>query len=91
MFEKKHILILGLITLGVLVYLNTNKKLTFVEVQEPVQSDKKSFDSNTLPLNLMPPKRLGDNEPVPNNVVKKNFSSIFNFKPRLDNRPSFFL
>ena len=91
MFEKKHILILGLITLGVLIFVNTSKKLTFVEVQEPSTIDKKSFDSSALPLNLMPPKRLGDNEPVPNNKVKKNFSSILNIKPRLDNRTSFFL
>ena len=90
MLERKHIFLLGLVTLGVLIYVNTNKKLDMVEVEEPI-SEKKSFDSSSLPLTLMPPTRLGDGEPLPPNTVKKNFSNIFNLKPRLDRKKNNFL
>ena len=90
MLEKKHIFLLGIVTLGVLIYVNTNKKLDMVEVEEPT-TEKKSFDSSTLPLTLMPPTRLGDGEPLPPNTVKKNFSNIFNLKPRLDRKKNNFL
>ena len=91
MLEKKHIWILGLITLGVLIYVNSNKKLDMVEVEEPTENDKKSFDSSTLPLTLMPPTRLADGEPIPETTIKKNFSSILNMSPRLDRKPNNFL
>jgi len=90
MIERKHIFLVGLITLGVLIYINTNKKLYMEEVEEPT-SEKKSFDSTTLPLTLMPPTRLGDGEPLPPNTIKKNFSNIFNLKPRLDRKKNNFL
>jgi hypothetical protein len=90
MLERKHIFLLGLVTLGVLIYVNSNKKLEMVEVEEPT-SEKKSFDSTTLPLTLMPPTRLGDGEPLPPNTVKKNFSNVFNLKPRLDRKKNNFL
>jgi hypothetical protein len=90
MLEKKHIWILALVGLGVLVFINSNKKLQMEEVQE-VTSDKKSFDSSTLPLTLMPPTRLGDGEPIPKTTIKKNFSSVFNLKPRLDRKSNNFL
>lgn len=90
MLERKHIFLLGLVTLGVLIYVNSNKKLDMVEVEEPT-SEKKSFDSTTLPLTLMPPTRLGDGEPLPPNTVKKNFSNVFNLKPRLDRKKNNFL
>jgi len=90
MLERKHIFLLGLVTLGVLIYVNSNKKLDMVEVEEPT-TEKKSFDSSTLPLTLMPPTRLGDGEPLPPNTVKKNFSNIFNLKPRLDRKKNNFL
>ena len=90
MLERKHIFLLGLVTLGVLIYINTNKKLDMVEVEEPT-SEKKSFDSTTLPLTLMPPTRLGDGEPLPPNTVKKNFSNVLNLKPRLDRKKNNFL
>ena len=95
MLERKHIFLLGLVTLGVLIYINTNKKLDMVEVEEPKDTEdtneKKSFDSSTLPLTLIPPTRLGDGEPLPPNTVKKNFSNIFNLKPRLDRKKHNFL
>ena len=90
MLERKHIFLLGLVTLGVLIYINTNKKFDMVEVEEP-ESEKKSFDSSTLPLTLMPPTRLGDGEPLPPNTIKKNFSNVFNLKPRLDRKKNNFL
>jgi hypothetical protein len=90
MLEKKHIWVLALVTLGVLVYANSNKKLDMVEVEEPT-SEKKSFDSSKLPLTLMPPKRLGDGEPIPNTTIKKNFTNVFNLKPRLDRKQHNFL
>jgi hypothetical protein len=90
MLERKHIFLLSLVTLGVLIYINTNKKLDMVEVEESA-SEKKSFDSTTLPLTLMPPTRLGDGEPLPPNTVKKNFSNVFNLKPRLDRKKNNFL
>jgi hypothetical protein len=90
MLEKKHIFLLGIVTLGVLIYVNSNKKMDMVEVEEPT-TEKKSFDSSTLPLTLMPPKRLGDGEPLPPNTVKKNFSNVFNLKPRLDKKSNNFL
>ena len=90
MLERKHIFLLGIVTLGVLIYINSNKKMDMVEVQEPT-SEKKSFDSSTLPLTLMPPTRLGDGEPLPPNTIKKNFSNIFNLKPRLDRKKNNFL
>jgi hypothetical protein len=90
MLERKHIFLLGLVTLGVLIYINTNKKLDMVEVEEPTP-EKKSFDSTTLPLTLMPPTRLGDGEPLPPNTVKKNFSNVLNLKPRLDRKKNNFL
>jgi hypothetical protein len=90
MLERKHIFLLGLVTLGVLIYVNSNKKLDMVEVEEPT-TEKKSFDSTTLPLTLMPPTRLGDGEPLPPNTVKKNFSNVFNLKPRLDRKKNNFL
>ena len=95
MLERKHIFLLGLVTLGVLIYINTNKKLEMVEVEEPKDikdtTEKKSFDSSTLPLTLMPPTRLGDGEPLPPNTIKKNFSNILNLKPRLDKKSNNFL
>lgn len=91
MLEKKHIVLLGVITLGVLIYVNSNKKMEMIEVEEPNLSDTKSFDSSSLPLSLMPPKRLGEGESLPPNTVKKNFSSIFNLKPRLDKKAHNFL
>ena len=90
MLERKHVFLLGLVTLGVLIYVNSNKKLDMVEVEEST-SEKKSFDSSTLPLTLMPPTRLGDGEPLPPNTVKKNFSNVFNLKPRLDRKSNNFL
>jgi hypothetical protein len=92
MLERKHIFLLGIVTLGVLIYVNSNKKLDMVEVEEPKDIiEKKSFDSSTLPLTLMPPTRLGDGEPLPPNTVKKNFSNVFNLKPRLDKKSNNFL
>ena len=91
MLEKKHIFLLGVVAFGVLIFINSNKKLQIVEVQEPSSTDKKSFDSSSLPLTLIPPTRLGDGEPIPNNSIKKNFSSIFNLKPRLDKKSHNFL
>jgi hypothetical protein len=92
MLERKHIFLLGIVTLGVLIYVNSNKKLDMVEVEEPKDiTEKKSFDSSTLPLTLMPPTRLGDGEPLPPNTVKKNFSNVFNLKPRLDKKSNNFL
>ena len=90
MLERKHLFLLGIVTLGVLIYVNSNKKLDMVEVEEPT-TEKKSFDSSTLPLTLMPPTRLGDGEPLPPNTVKKNFSNVFNLKPRLDKKSNNFL
>lgn len=90
MLERKHIFLLGLVTLGVLIYVNSNKKMDMIEVEEPT-TEKKSFDSSSLPLTLMPPTRLGDGEPLPPNTVKKNFSSVFNLKPRLDRKSNNFL
>jgi hypothetical protein len=89
MLDKKHILLLGIVTLGVLIYINSNKKMDMVVVDEP--TEKKSFDSSSLPLTLMPPKRLGEGEPLPKNTIKKNFSSVFNLKPRLDRKQHNFL
>jgi hypothetical protein len=90
MLERKHIFLLGIVTLGVLVYINSNKKLDMVEVEEST-SEKKSFDSTTLPLTLIPPTRLGDGEPLPPNTIKKNFSNVLNLKPRLDRKKNNFL
>lgn len=90
MLERKHIFLLGIVTLGVLIYVNSNKKMEMVEVEESTNG-KKSFDSSTLPLTLMPPTRLGDGEPLPKNTIKKNFSNIFNLKPRLDRKSNNFL
>jgi hypothetical protein len=91
MLEKKHILLLGVFAIGVLIFINSNKKIEMVEVEEQVPSEKKSFDSTSLPLTLMPPTRLGEGESLPNNNLKKNFSSIFNLKPRLDKKANNFL
>jgi len=91
MLEKKHIFLLGVVAIGVLILVNSNKKLQMVEVQEALPEEKKSFDSSTLPLTLMPPTRLGDGETLPNNNLKKNFSSLFNLKPRLDKKSNNFL
>lgn len=91
MLEKKHIWIVGLITLGVLIYINSNKKLDMVEVEEPTSEEKKSFDSSSLPLSLMPPTRLAEGEPIPETKIKKNFSSVFNMSPRMDRKPNNFL
>lgn len=90
MLERKHIFLLGIVTLGVLIYVNSNKKMDMVEVEEST-NEKKSFDSTTLPLTLMPPTRLGDGEPLPQNTIKKNFSNVFNLKPRLDRKSNNFL
>jgi hypothetical protein len=91
MLEKKHIFLLSVVAIGVLIFVNSNKKIQMVEVEEPTPSEKKSFDSSNLPLTLMPPTRLDEGEPLPNNNIKKNFSSIFNLKPRLDRKSNNFL
>lgn len=91
MVEKKHLVLLGILAFGVLVFINSNKKLDMVEVEEPTESDKKSFDSSTLPLTLMPPTKLEDGEPIPATKIKKNFSSILNVKPRLDRKANNFI
>jgi hypothetical protein len=89
MLEKKHIILLGILAFGVIVYFNTNKKFSVTEIEEP--TDKKSFDSSSLPLTLMPPKKLLEGEELPPNTVKKNFSSVLNLKPRLDRKSNNFL
>lgn len=89
MLEKKHIVILGILAFGVIVYMNTNKKFSVTEVEE--STEKKSFDSSSLPLTLTPPTKLSEGEALPINTVKKNFSSVFNLKPRLDRKPNNFL
>lgn len=91
MLEKKHIWIIGLVAFGVLIYVNSNKQFNVVEVSEPNENDKKSFDSSTLPLTLMPPTKLADGEPIPQTTIKRNFSSIFNLSPRLDRKPNNFI
>lgn len=91
MLDKKHIWLLGILAFGVFVYVNSNNKLEMVEVEEPNESDKKSFDSSTLPLILTPPTRLSDGEPIPATKIKKNFTSIFNLKPRLDRKANNFI
>jgi hypothetical protein len=90
MLERKHIFLLGIVTLGILIYINSNKNLDMVEVEE-TKNEKKSFDSTTLPLTLMPPTRLADGDPLPKNTIKKNFSNVFNLKPRLDRKKNNFL
>jgi hypothetical protein len=91
MLDKKHIWLLGILAFGVFVYINSNNKLEMVEVEEPKESDKKSFDSSTLPLILTPPTRLSDGETIPATKIKKNFTSIFNLKPRLDRKANNFI
>lgn len=91
MFDNKHIWLLSILAFGVLIYVNSNNKLEMVEVEEPVESDKKSFDSSTLPLMLTPPTRLADGESIPATKIKKNFTSIFNLKPRLDKKANNFI
>jgi len=91
MLEKKHIFLLGLIAFGVVIYINSNKKLEMQEVEEQIPSDKKSFNSSNLPLSLMPPIRLADGELVPKTSIKKNFTNVFNLKPRLDRKSNNFV
>lgn len=71
---------------GLLVFLvlvNSTKKVVLEEVSEPSKS--KSFDASKLPVDLRPPKKLQEGEPLPKNMAKRNLSfNSLAFKPRFD-------
>ena len=91
MLDKKNILLISLLAFGVLVFVSSSKKLELTDVEETDAAEKKAFDSSSLPLMLAPPTRLSDGEPIPATTIKKNFTSIFNLKPRLDRKANNFL
>lgn len=71
---------------GLLVFLilvNSTRKIALEEVIEP--SKNKSFDASTLPVDLRPPLKLQEGEPLPQNMAKRNLSfNSLAFKPRFD-------
>lgn len=81
---KNQYMIYGAVGVAIfLILVSSTKKVALEEVSEP--SSLKSFDSSVLPIDLKPPLRLPDGEPLPKNMAKRNLS--FNssaFKPRFD-------
>jgi len=73
---------LGIGLFTALVIYNSTRKLELVEVVDPTQTDTKSFDHASLPVNLKPPYRLADGEPLMT-ARRKGINGI-SFKPRFD-------
>ena len=81
--DKKTMVYVGIGVFFLLVAFNSTKS---VELKE-VSSDKPntlSFDNSALPLNLKPPIRLAENEPIPSNNIKKTSLNGISFVPRFD-------
>ena len=66
-----------------LVAFNSTKAIELKEVSSE-KPNTLSFDNSVLPMNLKPPIRLADNEPIPTNNIKKTSLNGINFVPRFD-------
>jgi len=80
---QKEAVYIGIGVFFLLVFLNSSKDVALNEV-----SDKKpntlSFDHNSLPSPLQPPKRLSENDPLPENNIRKTNLNGIKFMPRFD-------
>jgi len=81
--DKNTMVYAGIGVFFLLVAMNSTKAIQLKEV-DTEKPNTLSFDSSALPLNLKPPTRLSDNEPIPTNTIKKASLNGISFVPRFD-------
>lgn len=80
---QKEAVYIGIGVFFVLVFLNSTKKVELNEVSSQ-KPNTLSFDHSSLPSPLQPPSRLKENEPLPQNNIKKTNLNGVNFMPRFE-------
>jgi len=83
MIDKKTAAYVGIGIFFLLVAMNSTKSIELKEVPTD-KPNTLSFDNSALPPYLKPPTRLSENEPIPNNTIKKASLNGINFMPRFD-------
>lgn len=78
---QKQAVYIGIGVFFALVFLNSTKKVTLNEVSGE-KPNTLSFDHSSLPSDLRPPSRLGENDPLPPNNIKKSSLNGIKFMPR---------
>ena len=83
MIDKKKLVYVGIGIFFLLVLFNSSKDVQLNEVSEKAP-ELKNFDNASLPLELKPPIKLSDKEPMPNAArPKKNLNGL-TLMPRFD-------
>jgi hypothetical protein len=80
---QKQVAYIGIGVFFLLILLNSSKKIALNEVSEQ-KPNTLSFDHSSLPINLQPPSRLAENEPLPQNNIRKTNLNGINFMPRFE-------
>lgn len=81
--DKNTMVYVGIGVFFLLVAFNSTKAIELKEVSSE-KPNTLSFDHSALPMNLKPPTRLADNEPIPTNNIKKTSLNGISFVPRFD-------
>lgn len=82
MIDNKKAIYIGLGIFAFLVIISSSKKVQLKEVPDNVP-DTLAFDHSSLPIDLQPPSKLNENEPLPTINKPKNIVGI-NLMPRFD-------
>jgi hypothetical protein len=80
---KKEAVYIGIGAFFLLVFLNSSKNVQLNEVASE-KPNTLSFDHNSLPSLLQPPKRLAENEPLQQNPIRKTNLNGVRFMPRFE-------
>lgn len=80
---QKEAVYIGIGVFFLLVFLNSSKKVSLNEVASQKPSTL-AFDHSSLPSQLRPPSRLAENEPLPENKIRKTNLNGIKFMPRFD-------
>lgn len=80
---QKEAVLIGIGAFFLIVFLNSSKNVALNEVSDQ-KPNTLSFDHSSLPSLLQPPKRLAENEPLPQNKIRKTNLTGIRFMPRFD-------
>jgi hypothetical protein len=80
---QKEGVYIGIGVFFLLIFLNSSKKVELNEVSE-TKPNTLSFDHSSLPTDLQPPSRLSENEPLPQNNIRKTNLNGIRFMPRFE-------